>query len=182
HLVRPPKGKIQSPKSEVQSQPAEVRGRRSETSDGQRSSRDSKNVFVGTFRRTSKGFGFVRPQGAKRGDRAGDIYIAAGATMDAADLDVVRVRLSRSQARGKGGMLRQAGEIVEIIERDTHQFVGVYKEQGGTSFVAVDGKVFAQAVPVGDPGAKGAAPEDKVVIEMVRFPTHQHPGEAVIVE
>ena len=79
-------------------------------------------------------------------------------------------------------LLRQAGEIVEIIERDTHQFVGVYKERGGTSYVQVDGKVFAQPVPVGDPGAKGAAPNDKVVIEMVRFPTHQHAGEAVIVE
>jgi ribonuclease R len=102
--------------------------------------------------------------------------------MDAADRDVVRVRLSRSQARGRGGLLRQAGEIVEIIERDTHQFVGTYQERGGASYVAVDGKVFAQPVPVGDPGAKGAAPNDKVVIEMVRFPTHQHPGEGVIVE
>ena len=142
----------------------------------------NKNTLTGTFRRTSKGFGFVRPEGAKRGDKAGDIYIAAQATMDAADRDVVRVRLSRTKMRGKGGALRQAGEIVEIVERDTHRFVGVYKERGGTSFVEVDGKVFAQPVPVGDPGAKGASPNDKVVIEMVRFPTHRHVGEAVIVE
>src|SRR5690348_922203 len=112
HLVSAPqKGKVQGPKSEVQSrgsgvrgQGSEVRGRKPEVSDGQRLNRDSKNAVVGTFRRTSKGFGFVRPQGAKRGDRAGDIYIAAGATMDASDHDVVRVRLSRSQARGKGGV------------------------------------------------------------------------------
>lgn len=175
HLVRPPL-KVQSPKSKVPSQRSEIGGQRSEVG-----GRD-KSTIVGTFRRTSKGFGFVRPQGAKRGDRAGDIYIAAGATMDASDRDVVRVRLSRSRARGKGGVLRQAGEIVEILERDTHQFVGVYKERGGTSYVEVDGKVFAQPVPVGDPGAKGATPDDKVVIEMVRFPTHQHAGEAVIVE
>jgi ribonuclease R len=102
--------------------------------------------------------------------------------MDASDRDVVRVRLSRSHARGKGGVLRQAGEIIEIVERQTHQFVGVYKERQGEALVAVDGKVFAQEVPVGDPGAKGAVPGDKVVIEMVRFPTHVHPGEAVIIE
>jgi ribonuclease R len=146
------------------------------------SARESKNIIVGSFRRTAKGFGFVRPKGAKRGDKTGDIYIAGGATMDASDRDVVRVRLSRNQARGRGGLLRQAGEIIEIIERDTHLFVGVYQEREGTGFVAVDGKVFAQSVPVGDPGAKGASPDDKVVIEMVRFPTHQHAGEAVIVE
>ena len=144
--------------------------------------RQSKNVIVGVFRRTAKGFGFVRPDGATRGDRSGDVYIAAGATMDASNRDRVRVRIGRNQARGKSGELRQAGEIVEIIERDTHQFVGTYQERGDTGQVDVDGKVFAQAVPVGDPGAKGAAPNDKVVIEMVRFPTHQHPGEAVIIE
>jgi ribonuclease R len=145
-------------------------------------SRRDKNSVLGTFRRTSKGFGFVRPQGAKRGDKASDIYIAAGATMDASDRDTVRVRLSRTHMRGKGGALRQAGEILEIVERKTHQFVGVYKERYDAAYVDVDGKVFAQPVPVGDPGAKGAADNDKVVIEMVRFPTHAHPGEAVIVE
>jgi ribonuclease R len=178
HLVRAPKARDQS-KARTS---APVQREREPRSSHPTPSRDSKNVIVGTFRRTSKGFGFVRPQGAQRGDKAGDIYIAAGATMDASDRDVVRVRLSRSKARGRGGVLRQAGEIVEIVERDTHRFVGVYKERGGTSYVDVDGKVFAQPVPVGDPGAKGATPNDKVVIEMVRFPTHQHAGEAVIVE
>ncbi|HZN34833.1 MAG TPA: ribonuclease R [Pirellulaceae bacterium] len=186
HQVRPPK-----PAAGARSQEPEARGQgtgdRSQESgvrrrQESRSPRDSANIVVGTFRRTSKGFGFVRPQGARRGDKEGDIYIAASSTMDAADRDLVRVRLSRNKARGRGGQLRLAGEIVEIVERDTHRFVGVYQERGGTSYVQVDGKVFAQLVPVGDPGAKGAAVGDKVVIEMVRFPTHQHAGEAVIVE
>lgn len=194
HLVRAPKVRKQEPgvreqKPEIRRQvpanpPAEAHSpiEKQPRAESSSSTRDSKNLIVGTFRRTARGFGFVRPQGSKRGDRSGDVYIAAGATMDASDRDVVRVRLSRNKARGKGGALRQAGEIVAIIERDTHQFVGVYQEREGTSFVQVDGKVFVQPVPVGDPGAKGAVPEDKVVIEMVRFPTHTSPGEAVIVE
>jgi ribonuclease R len=145
-------------------------------------SQGERNVVVGTFRRTSRGFGFVRPLGARRGDKSSDIYIPAAATLDAADRDVVRVRLSAKRVRGKGGVPRVTGEIVGIVERQTHRFVGVYKERGGQGFVEVDGKVFAKPVPVGDPGAKGARPEDKVVIEMVRFPTHWHPGEAVLVE
>jgi len=192
HIVRPPRGKKQvepsvrgakSSKSQNALTPTLAPRERERPGGDSRPtpSRDGKNV-VGTFRRTSKGFGFVRPQGAQRGDKSGDIYIAANATMDAADRDVVRVRLSRSHARGKEGAIRQAGEIVEIVERDTHQFVGTYKERDGTSYVQVDGKVFAQPVPVVDPGAKGAVENDKVVIEMVRFPTHRHPGEAVLVE
>lgn len=193
HIVRPPVGKKSGARSQepgvrqqtgVGSQETGDRGQG--TSDAirnpQSATHNSKNIVTGTFRRTASGFGFVRPQGATRGDKTGDVYIAAAATMDAADRDVVRVRLSKHQARGRKGELRQAGEIVEIVERDTHQFVGVYKERQETSFVEVDGKVFAQAIPVGDPGAKGAAENDKVVIEMVRFPSHQHPGEAVIVE
>jgi ribonuclease R len=49
-------------------------------------------------------------------------------------------------------------------------------------FVQVDGRVFQQPIPVGDPGAKGVCEGDQVVIEMVRFPTHFDVGEAVIVE
>jgi ribonuclease R len=188
HQVRPPGAGDRRQETGARRQGTGDRGQRTE--DGgqdsirspQSATRNAKNILTGTFRRTAAGFGFVRPQGAARGDRASDVYIAAPATMDAADGDVVRVRLSKHQARGPKGQLRQAGEIVEIVERDTHQFVGVYKERQGTSYVDVDGKVFAQPIPVGDPGAKGAAENDKVVIEMVRFPTHRHAGEAVIVE
>ena len=77
---------------------------------------------------------------------------------------------------------RTAGEIVDVLERDTHQFVGRYFESQGTGLVLVHGGVFKNAVPVGDPGAKNAQADDAVVIEMVRFPTHWHDGEGVIVE
>jgi ribonuclease R len=142
-----------------------------------------KGEIVGTFRRASAGYGFVRPTAVKRsGDRSSDVFIPATRSRDAADGDIVRVRLSRKQARGKSGALRQAGEIIEIVERETNQFVGVYKERGGQAAVEVDGGTFAAPIAVGDPGAKGAAPGDKVVIEMVRFPSPMHEGEAVITE
>ena len=46
----------------------------------------------------------------------------------------------------------------------------------------VDGTLFAQPIAVGDPGAKNARPDDKVVMEMVRFPSPVHDGEGVIIE
>ena len=61
-------------------------------------------------------------------------------------------------------------------------FVGTYFESRGIGYVQVDGTVFAQPISVGDPGAKNAQPDDKVVIEMVRFPSHVHDGEGVIIE
>ena len=130
---------------------------------------------IGRFQRAAGGFGFVRPL-KSGGDRTHDIFIPANKTEDAADGDRVRVQVSRE--RGRDNRIR--GRIVEIVARRTHQFVGTYIEQGGYGFVTVDGGAFQKAVLVGDPGASGVIEDDKVVIEMVRFPTAYRHGEAVI--
>jgi ribonuclease R len=72
--------------------------------------------------------------------------------------------------------------VVEVLERQTRQFVGNYFESQGSAYVQIDGTLFAQPIFVGDPGAKNARPDDKVVIEMIRFPSPVHDGEGVIVE
>ena len=152
--------------------------------DGTRSVPPTKgNEVVGKFRRAAGGFGFVRPSGTPSGsDRSFDVFIPEKSAHDAASGDLVRVRLGRSQARNKTGEMRRAGEIIDILERDTHQFVGVYRERDGDAFVEIDGKTFGQPIPVGDPGAKNAQPGAKVVVEMVRFPSPRHEGEAVVTE
>jgi ribonuclease R len=134
---------------------------------------------VGVFRRAAGGYGFVRPLDAVHGDRSGDIHISAAAALDAASGDTVRVRLSRSRDAGRPG---PAGEIVEIVTRRTNRFVGTYFEAAGGGWVRIDGTNFARPVSVGDPGAKGVREQDKIVVEMVRFPTHLRDGEGVIVE
>lgn len=137
------------------------------------------NEIVGKFQRKSAGFGFVRPEGAKPGSRDGDVYIPARQTRGATTGDIVRVKVSLSR---RGRETRLNGEIIEIVERGTNQFVGTYFEEDDQGFVKVDGSVFDQPVSVGDPGAKNAQPEDKVVIEMVKFPTGYRVGEAVITD
>jgi ribonuclease R len=134
---------------------------------------------AGVFQRTKKGFGFVRPRGATSEDREKtDIYIPADRAGDASTGDTVLVQLLKHRP-GEPGL---RGEIVEIIERETHQFVGTYFESGGCGYVQVDGTLFAQPISVGDPGAKNARTDDKVVFEMVRFPSPYHDGEGVITE
>lgn len=136
---------------------------------------------VGIFQRTSRGSGFVKPRaGTPDARRTADIFIPAHRAMDAATGDLVRVRLRG--ARRIDGEDKPRGEVVAVLERETHQFVGSYLPRGGQPLVQVDGNLFAQPIPVGDPGAKSVQPDDKVVIEMVRFPSHWHAGEAVITE
>lgn len=135
--------------------------------------------LTGVFRRNQAGFGFVRPAGTLPGQgREQDVYIAAEHGGDAASGDVVLVRL----LTGRGRFRASRGVVVEVIERETHQFVGVYIERGGSGWVQVDGTLFAREIFVGDAGAKNARPDDKVVFEMIRFPSHTHDGEGVITE
>jgi ribonuclease R len=139
--------------------------------------RDAKHI-VGTFRRASGGFGFVRPEGTlSSAGRDADIFVPAEKTGDAANGDIVSVRLEK---RGRMGKLE--GRIIDVVERATNRFVGVYFEQAGMGLVQVDGSIFTTPIYVGDPGAKGARADDKVLIEMVRFPSHVRDGEGVIVE
>jgi ribonuclease R len=140
--------------------------------------RDHEHI-VGTFRRAEGGFGFVRPEGTLReAGRDADIFVPAKHTHDAANGDTVSVRLSSRVGR----MGKVEGRIIEVIDRATNRFVGTYFENAGMAMVQVDGKIFTNPMYVGDPGAKGVQPDDKVVIEMVRFPSHVRDGEAVIVE
>ena len=140
----------------------------------------SSNRIIGVFRRAEGGFGFVRPRGAATSEtEVRDIFIPEDKAGDASTGDVVAVRLVRHGGRPLPG---PRGEIVEIIERQTRRFVGTYFEYRGTGQVQIDGPLFTKPVSVGDPGAHGVQVNDKVVVEMIRFPSQWQRGEGVIVE
>jgi ribonuclease R len=139
---------------------------------------DHKGNVVGTFRRTSKGFGFVRPaQGT--GAKSEQIFIPVDAGRDASSGDEVLVRLIR---KAKGPGYNAEGRIVQVINRASGLFVGTYFERGDAGMVKIDGTTFRDPIYVGDPGAKGAIVGDKVALEMVRYPTPYREGEGVITE
>ena len=135
-------------------------------------------TVTGIFRSTSAGFGFVRPH-VDRSHIQQDIYIPAEYTSDAARGDEVLVRITR---RPHQPGRKPEGRVIEVLERASQQFVGTYLEQEDRGYVRVDGTTFADPVYVGDPGAKGAKPGDKVVFEMLRFPSPGLEGEGVITE
>ena len=136
-------------------------------------------TVTGIFRRTAQRLRF-RPAACRRRPAPARRSSSARRTrLDASTGDEVLVRITRKPSRPELGPV---GEIVQVLERATRQFVGTYFERDGQGFVRVDGTVFSHSIYVGDPGAKGAKPDDKVVIEMLRFPTPEDRGEGVITE
>ena len=144
---------------------------------GEKEKRNDREV-IGVFQRAAAGFGFVRPDGARPVNGRDDIFIPKDRTSDAAKGDRVKIRLLRN----KSGDHRKRGEVVEVLKRRVNQFVGVYFERGREGFVQVDGRAFPSPILVGDAGAKNVQPDDKVVIEMVRYPSPDEDGEAVVTE
>ncbi|MFP6753398.1 MAG: hypothetical protein VB855_17075, partial [Pirellulaceae bacterium] len=103
--------------------------------------RPTDGVF-GKFHRAAGGFGFVRPEGTAPSEgREADIFIPAKYTSDAANGDLVHIVLSRGR-----NPKRPQGQIIEIIERRTHQFVGTYQKNGDKSEVLVDGTLDRKSV------------------------------------
>src|SRR5437660_1429206 len=135
-------------------------------------------TVTGVFRRLSSGRGFVRTHAAD-GAAGPEIAIPEDASRDAATGDVVLVKITR---KARHDDEQAAGEVLRVLERATRQFVGTYFERDGQGLVRVDGTVFSHSIYVGDPGAKGAKPDDKVVLDMVRFPSPEERGEGVITE
>jgi len=130
----------------------------------------------GVLRKRSSGVGFLIPQEPRPEGVTGDIYIAPPDLGDAHNGDTVLVRLLRRP----GPKGQPAGVVVEVVERATNVFVGVYHEEDEQGYVTIDGRNFQAPVWVGDPGAKGAREGDKVVLEMIRFPTQHQQGEGVL--
>jgi len=145
------------------------------------------HLIVGTFRRTDHGNGFVRPRDIlDKADYASDFFVPAEFAGDAASGDIVAIELlDKTKALRRGGSSDgkgPQGRVVKILERETHRFVGTYDCDETIAVVEVDCKMFRDPIFVGDPSACSARSGDKVVIDMVRFPTYIRHGEGVVVE
>ena len=146
------------------------------TESGRIESRKRVGGVIGTVRRTSKGDGYITPVASTTPPVKGDIIVFAEDMKDAQDKDEVEVRLT---GRSRFGDQRIA-VIERIIKRATTSFVGTYEEDEYGGFVRIDGRQFNEPVALDDPEASGVRPGDKIVVEMLRFPTARRGGEAVL--
>lgn len=138
----------------------------------------SNEKFIqGVFRTTSRGFGFVRLDSIDVEAVVDDVFVPAKATLSAMDGDKVRIRVLKT---GRDG--RTEGLVEEIVERGKRQFVGTYQIKDGLSVVWLDGVDSDRPVSVGDVRGLPVSENDKIIVEMVRYPDALHAGEAVILQ
>ena len=132
---------------------------------------------IGTFRANARGFGFITPL---EPNAHGDLFVPPNATAEAMTGDIVAAKVKRKGKRG--GQMQYRGEVVEILERAQNRFVGTLRKKGDGWIVQPDGTGFTEPITVDDVGAKGAKHKDKVVVEILSYPTEQYLARGVIVE
>ena len=119
-----------------------------------------------------------------------DIFIPESRKLNAMDGDTVRVRLRRPMRSGVRGAKesprhvsgRLEGEVVEVVARKKREFTGTLQTDGQKSFVWLDGAKLERPVSIGDVRGLPLENNDKVVVELVKFPDEFQSGEAVILK
>ena len=133
--------------------------------------------IIGTFRANPKGFGFVIPREA---NAHGDLFIPPDATAEAMTGDTVIAKVKRKGKRS--GQMQFSGEIVKILERALNRFVGTLIKHSEGWLVQPDGSSFFEPISVDDVTAKGAKAKDKVLVEILTYPTEKCLARGVIIE
>jgi len=132
---------------------------------------------IGTFRANPKGFGFVTPL---EPNSHGDLFISPDATAAAMTGDIVAAKVIKKGRRA--GQIRYKGKVVGILERAQNKFVGTLLKQLDGWIVQPDGTALTEPVSVDDVAAKNAREKDKVVVEILSYPTEKYLGRGVIIE
>ncbi|MCU0915739.1 MAG: ribonuclease R [Planctomycetes bacterium] len=132
---------------------------------------------VGRFRGNPKGFGFVSPL---EPNAHGDLFIPPDATGDAMTGDVVLAKVNRKGKRGPEA--HYTGEIIDVLERANNRFVGTLIRNPEAWLVQPDGTSFIEPIVVEDVTAKNAREKDKVVVEILSYPSERFLARGVIIQ
>jgi len=132
---------------------------------------------IGTVRANERGFGFIIPLQA---NAYGDLFVSPADTGGAMNNDIVAARAVRKGHRN--GQMRYSGIITDIIERGGDRFIGTLKREQGSWQVQPESKGFYRPVLIDDATASGAKESDKVVLEIVTYPSETMPARGAIVE
>jgi ribonuclease R len=132
---------------------------------------------VGRFRANPKGFGFVVPL---EPNAHGDLFVPPDDTGDAMTGDTVLAGVKRQGRRGAEA--RYTGEILKVLERANNRLVGTLMRHPEAWLVQPDGSSFIEPIVVDDITAKNAREKDKVIVEILSWPTERYLARGVIIE
>lgn len=133
-----------------------------------------KNILVGDFMATKRGFGFVRAEGEKE-----DIFIPEPACNNAFHGDVVQIRLT---GHGSREGRRKEGEVIRIVERKIQTVVGTFTRNNKITFVIPDNEKLTKDIYIPKGATLDAVEGHKVVVEITDYGNETKSPEGRIIQ
>lgn len=132
------------------------------------------NIFVGEFRATQRGFGFVCVEGEDE-----DIFIPEIYCAGVFHGDIVKVRLN-----GHGGERgrKRDGEIIQILQRGIHTVVGTFQRNKNVTFVIPDHGKLNTDIFIPKDGTLDAVDGHKVVVELSDYGSEDKSPEGRVIQ
>jgi ribonuclease R len=121
---------------------------------------DQFNLVPGRVITHPDGFGFLVPDAG--GD---DVYLSARTMNAVFHNDRVMVRITGKDRRG-----RLEGDVVEVLQRNTHRVVGRFHRESGVCFVVPDNKRITHDISVPEQQTGGAVNGQIVSVEIIEQP------------
>ena len=130
-------------------------------------------VFEGTYRKNSKGFGFVKVDSIDE-----EIYISRENSLNSLNEDIVFVKLTCDKERGKS----PEGKIVKIKKHGKNTVVGTFQNNKNFAFVVPDDKSFGTDIFISKNNFGKARNNHKVLVEILKYPEKGKNAEGKVIE
>lgn len=131
-----------------------------------------RDILVGTFMGTQRGFGFVSIEGEKE-----DIFIGPTRVNGALNKDKVQVKIIK-EVPGK----KREGEVIKIIEHGNDLVVGTFNRSKNFGFVIPDDVKFGKDIYIPHNNSKGAVNGHKVLVKITEYGDEKKNPEGKIVQ
>ena len=131
-------------------------------------------LVVGKLEGHEKGFGFVISKDKVRED----VFITAENMNGAMNGDTVVANILKKSEAGK----REEGEIIRVLERGNKYLVGTFEENNNFGFLIPDDQKISYDVFIPKAHTKGALNNQKVVIEITKWPEARRNPEGKVIE
>lgn len=105
-----------------------------------------------------------------------DVFISQNNLNSANDKDKVKIEIIKEKEYGKNA----EGKVVEILQRNTSQIVGLYKKNKGFGFVISDRDNLSSDIYIDEKFSKKAKNNDKVVCEIIKYPKNGSPEGRIV--
>lgn len=135
---------------------------------------NSDYLVVGKLEGHEKGFGFVMSKDKVRED----IFITAENMNGAMNGDTVIANILKKSQGGK----REEGEIIRILERGNKYLVGTFEDNKNFGFLIPDDQKISYDVFIPKAQTMGAKDNQKVVIEITKWPEARRNPEGKVLE